>query len=83
MSKTSARASTKAPNSFEDALSELETLVQAMESGQQPLEASLAAYERGLSLLRFCQEKLQTVEARVQVLEGESLVPLSAPTSDA
>lgn len=65
------------PANFEDALSELESLVKTMEQGDMALEASLAAYQRGVSLLRYCQEKLGTAEEAVRVLEAGELRPLA------
>ena len=44
-----------APASFEEAVSRLETLIRDMESGQLPLEASLAAYQQGSELIRFAR----------------------------
>jgi len=61
------------PASFEAALEELENIVHSMESGQMPLEASLAAYERGVALLKQCQEALTTAEQKIRVLEGTTL----------
>lgn len=52
----------KAPESFEDALHELEELVVNLESGDVPLEESLKAFERGQQLLRFCESKLANAE---------------------
>jgi len=57
---------------FEDALSELETLVLGMESGEQSLEESLAQFERGVSLARHCQTSLKAAEQKVQVLMQQS-----------
>jgi exodeoxyribonuclease VII small subunit len=54
---------------FEAALRELETIVQSMEAGTAPLEESLAAYARGIALLRQCQETLSAAEQRVRILE--------------
>ena len=54
--------------SFEQAFAELENIVAQMESGQMPLEASLAAYKRGDFLLQFCQKSLTEVEQQVQIL---------------
>ena len=67
------------PASFEDALSELAALVQTMERGELALEASLAAYQRGVSLLRYCQDRLGAAEETVRVLEGNELRPLTPP----
>ena len=64
------------PKSFESALSELETLVSQMESGQLPLEQSLAAYKRGAELLQYCQKSLADVEQQVRLLnEANTLQP--------
>ena len=53
---------------FEEALSELEGLVQRLEKGELPLEESLAAFERGMSLVRQLGDRLAQVEQRVEVL---------------
>ncbi len=53
---------------FEEALTELETLVLGLESGEQSLEESLAQFERGISLTRHCQQSLKNAEQKVQVL---------------
>ena len=66
------------PKSFEAAGSELEAIVQEMESGNLPLEDALARYQRGTTLLRHCQATLSEAEQRVKVLEGESLADLQA-----
>jgi exodeoxyribonuclease VII small subunit len=58
--------------SFEDALSELEQIVRALESGQQKLEDAITAYERGAALRRHCEAKLAEVEARVEALVQRS-----------
>ncbi len=59
--------------SFESALQELEVIVQAMEAGNAPLEESLAAYERGVALLKHCQETLTVAEKKLQILENGTL----------
>lgn len=67
-----------APVSFEAALAELEAIVREMEAGQMPLEQSLAAYERGAALLKYCQEALGAAEQKLQVLEGGKLSDFAA-----
>lgn len=52
--------------SFETALAELEAIVQRLESGDVPLEESVAIYERGEALKRRCEELLRLAEARVE-----------------
>jgi exodeoxyribonuclease VII small subunit len=69
----------KDPLTFEKALEELETLVARMEDGKLPLEESLAAYQRGAELIRFCEGKLTDAQARIQVLEGGELRDFTPP----
>ena len=57
---------------FEAALEELEGIVRSLESGKAPLEESIAAYERGISLKNHCEKKL--AEARLKI-EKISLSP--------
>lgn len=66
------------PASFEAALQELERIVQAMESGDMPLEESLASYERGMALLRTCQDRLAAAEQKIRMLEDGELRELGA-----
>jgi exodeoxyribonuclease VII small subunit len=61
------------PVRYEDALAELERLVQAMEGGQLPLDGLLDNYRRGAQLLDICRSRLQAVEAQVKVLEDGQL----------
>lgn len=58
----------KENKTFEEALARLETLVRDLESGNVDLDASLAAFEEGISLVRFCTERLENAEQRVKVL---------------
>ncbi len=55
-------------SSFEDALNELEALVEQMESGDLSLDQSLAAFEKGVALTRQCQKALSEAELKVQTL---------------
>ena len=63
------------PASYEQAVAELDRLVQSMESGQMPLDALLDSYRRGAALLSFCRARLQAVEDQVKVLENGQLQP--------
>ncbi len=66
-----------APPRFEDGLAELEGIVQRLEKGELPLEDSLAAFERGVALVRTLSQRLADVEQRVEVLlksEGGKLL---------
>jgi exodeoxyribonuclease VII small subunit len=58
---------------FEKALEELEALVARMEDGKLPLEESLAAYQRGAELIKFCESRLADAQARIAILDGETL----------
>ncbi len=53
---------------FENALKELEELVERMEQGELSLEQSLKDFERGVALTRACQQALQEAEQKVQIL---------------
>ncbi len=54
--------------SFEEALEELERIVQQLERGQLDLEGAIAAYERGTELRRHCEAKLREARLRVERL---------------
>ncbi|MGF7202086.1 exodeoxyribonuclease VII small subunit [Sphingobium olei] len=54
--------------SFEDALRALEQIVRRLESGDVPLDESIALYARGEELRKRCTERLQAAEARIQKL---------------
>lgn len=64
-------AKSKVEPTFEEALAELEGIVNQMEGGQLSLEASLTAYSRGAALLRQCQSQLQEAQHKVQQLNAE------------
>mgnify|MGYP003577369725 CR=1 FL=1 len=53
---------------FETAIAELESIVKKLEEGELPLEQSLALYERGVQLSRFCHSTLEQAERRVEIL---------------
>jgi exodeoxyribonuclease VII small subunit len=57
-----------APKNFEGALAELEEVVEQLESGDLPLDDSLAAFEKGVGLVKFCNQKLNEVEKKVELL---------------
>jgi exodeoxyribonuclease VII small subunit len=59
----------QAPESYELALAELETLAAAMESGQLPLSDMMNGYRRASFLLEFCRQQLDTVEAQIRALD--------------
>jgi exodeoxyribonuclease VII small subunit len=57
----------KAPD-FEQALAELESLVERLEGGELPLEEALKLFERGVALTRQCQSSLQAAQQKVEIL---------------
>lgn len=68
--------------SFEQAMEELAELVAKMESGELPLEGSLAAYQRGSELVKYCAAQLERVEKQIKVLEGDMLKPFEGDADD-
>lgn len=79
---------TEAPRNnlpFEEAMTKLEAVVEAMESEDLPLETLLAKYEEGTRLVQICQAKLGEAELKIQQLEKEpagelKLKPFEAET---
>jgi exodeoxyribonuclease VII small subunit len=53
---------------FEQAQAELERIVEQLERGQAPLEESIALWERGEELYRFCRSRLEAAEGRIEEL---------------
>jgi exodeoxyribonuclease VII small subunit len=65
---------------FEAAIAELESVVKKLEEGDMSLEQSLALYERGVQLSRFCHARLEEAERRIEILNdrgGLSAAPAS------
>jgi len=59
---------------YEQAFSELEQIVAALESNSQSLEGSLALFERGQELVRYCINLLDQAELRVQEISTGELI---------
>ncbi len=57
---------------FEEALKKLEAIVEAMETGELPLETLLAKFEEGTRLVKTCQAKLEEAEVKIKQLEKNS-----------
>jgi exodeoxyribonuclease VII small subunit len=57
---------------YEDELADLESIVTQIDSGELSLEDSIAAFERGIALVRSLNQKLDEVERRVEVLIRDS-----------
>ena len=70
-------ATLPAPKNYEEAVAELQLLLDKMESPSLKLEESLQAYRRGAELIKYCYALLEDAEQQVKVLEGEMLKPFS------
>ena len=68
------------PPEFEEALEELETIVERMEDGDPSLEESLKLFERGMALTRRCQAALDNAEQRIRTLADPESSPAEAGT---
>jgi exodeoxyribonuclease VII small subunit len=66
---TKSNASAAQAPAFEDAMQRLETIVEAMESGETPLAELLAKFEEGSKLLGICEQRLQAAELRIEQLK--------------
>lgn len=62
---------------YEEALAELEGIVEALEGEQNPLDEAMKLFERGQALIVRCGGLLETAQLKVQKLAGESLVDFS------
>lgn len=67
---------------FEAALTELESIIARMESGQLPLQESLSAYKRGTELLSSCQKALADVEQQIRILNESNQLQTFTPVDD-
>lgn len=59
-------------NSLETNLKELESIVSKMEQGDMALEESIKSYEKGMLLLKLCQDSLKEIEQKVLLLSAEN-----------
>jgi exodeoxyribonuclease VII small subunit len=55
-------------SSFEENLKELEEILQQLEQGELPLETALAKFEAGMRLIRLCNQQLDAVDRKVEIL---------------
>ena len=74
------------PNSFEDALQELEVLVERLEEGEQNLEDMLNTYKKSVFLVKWCYQKLNDTQGEIKILTENSdvfnLEPFQEPDSE-
>lgn len=61
-----------ASQTFENAIERLESIVEQMESDSLPLEDLLTRYEEGLKLVKFCSEKLDAAEKRIEIIARDA-----------
>lgn len=57
--------------SIEDAFGRLDTLLEKMEDKNTSLEDAFALYQQGMELLKHCNEKIDTVEKKIQIMNGD------------
>ena len=65
-------ASRAKPNEFEKAFQDLEKIVQRLESEELPLDESLRLFEEGIRLSRFCNQKLEEVEKKIELILADA-----------
>jgi exodeoxyribonuclease VII small subunit len=65
-------ASRAKPNEFERAFQQLEKIVQRLESEELPLDESLQLFEEGIRLSRFCNQKLEEVEKKIELILADA-----------
>lgn len=61
---------------FEEALARLEEIVRSLEQGDAVLDEALVLFEEGVKLARFCNEKLDEAEARIEVMVKEGQIQI-------
>ncbi|HEX9163359.1 MAG TPA: exodeoxyribonuclease VII small subunit [Thermoanaerobaculia bacterium] len=73
-------------NDFEKAFKELETIVQRLETEELPLDESLRLFEQGINLSRFCHQRLEEVEKRIELIladaKGQPQIEPFEPVAD-
>ncbi len=68
--------------SFEEAMKELEDIVRNLESGGQPLEKSIALYERGTEIKAHCENMLKEARLKVETITEDSDNNITTKTMD-
>lgn len=57
---------------FETAFKELEAVIAKLENSETPLDEALKLYEKGISLIRICSDRLDSAEQRIKILQQGS-----------
>ncbi len=73
---------TSSKPTFEEAIAELETIVEAMESGKLSLNESVEKFQRGQKLAQICQEALKAAEEKLRIYGEKEASVSSQKTSD-
>jgi len=68
MAETSVK---KNEDTLEESFEKLDSLLERMEDRELPLEEAFSLYQQGLELMKSCNEKIDTVEKKIQVLNGD------------
>jgi exodeoxyribonuclease VII small subunit len=71
----------ESPAGFEASMEALESLVSRMEAGDLPLEESLREYQRGMELIRACQNALDEAQRKIEIL-ADGTPPLASAGYD-
>ena len=69
MGKSEKQMEDKAELSFEQALANLEEIIQRMESGEAPLESLVTHYQTGVKMLKLCREKIEGAEMKIKEVQ--------------
>lgn len=80
MAKTKSTQKPVEELTYEEALVELEGIVESLEGEQNPLEDSMKLFERGQALAAHCGAYLESAQLKVQKLVGESVIPFEEET---
>lgn len=71
------------PNEFEKAFQNLEKIVHRLESEEMPLDESLQLFEEGIRLSRFCHQRLEEVEKKIELILADAKgQPVTEPFED-
>ena len=74
---------TRRPNDFEKSFQNLEKIVQRLESEELPLDESLQLFEEGIRLSRFCHQRLEEVEKKIELILADAKgQPVTEPFED-
>ena len=66
------RVMPRRPNEFEKAFQQLETVVKRLEGEELPLDESLQLFEEGIRLSRFCHQRLEEVEKKIELILADA-----------